>query len=714
MKSKQYPVGPVAAFLCAAQLALSTAAALAAAPPPEPSALDLDDAAYPVVITPTRLRQSLADVPASVTVITADTLRRYGITRIEDALRFVPGMAVMQVQGNDFRISYHGTNIIAPRRMNVLIDGVSAYPPAFSQVDWAVLPVAMEDIDRIEVIRGPNSASHGPNSMTAVINILTKHPKDVERGLVSVALGSHNMVDTTVRLATTLASTSVRATLHSHDDTGYDRTASGQPARDSTRMRRLNLRAQTDLGDGSSLDLQASHMGGMLYMRSFDWFGVTAPDRQVQSTQASGRWTKSFSANHEVQVDAYHSNGGVRQRWSSCWPRIAMLPQLGELFESNPQYLLDLLVGNPAATGTPREVQLAQEVGQAYAALGLRTSCGQTDQDVSLSRTQVEVQDTFVVSNNLRILGGLGLRYQRANSQTYFGGAVANNVRWAFGHAEYRPLDWLTANVGGYGEFNSLSGSTFSPRFALNARLSDNQSVRFVVSQGTRTPDIFEERANWSYTFTGLTPTVNGGSSTGRLFAVVHGKPNLHSERIRSTELGYLLALRRIGLNLDARVFDDRLTELISDRLTLVDFNPTNSGSVRLSGFELQGNLEFSPTWSGLLAYGYLLNRRATHPIEVSQYSRHSGAAGVSHAFSADWRASLAYQGSSGHGVDELRYSRLDLSVSRAFRAGAQSALATVGIGYLDTPSVHVGAANYLDSTYDSRFSIHGQLRVTF
>jgi len=121
--------------------------------------LDFDDADYPVVITPTRLRQSLADVPASVTVITAETLRRYGITRIEEALRMVPGMAVSQATGNDYRINFHGTNSVLPRRLNVLVDGVSAYLPAFSQVEWTVLPVALEDIAPGEVIRGPDSGA---------------------------------------------------------------------------------------------------------------------------------------------------------------------------------------------------------------------------------------------------------------------------------------------------------------------------------------------------------------------------------------------------------------------------------------------------------------------------------------------------------------------------------------------------------------------------
>jgi iron complex outermembrane recepter protein len=104
----------------------------------------LDTTAFPVVLTPTRLKQAMQDVPASVTVIKADKLRFFNITSIPDALRLVPGMAVMEATGGDYRIGYHGTNILVPRRMNVLIDGVSVYQPAFARVEWDRLLTASE------------------------------------------------------------------------------------------------------------------------------------------------------------------------------------------------------------------------------------------------------------------------------------------------------------------------------------------------------------------------------------------------------------------------------------------------------------------------------------------------------------------------------------------------------------------------------------------
>lgn len=92
------------------------------------SDLDLlgsDEGDIPMVLTPTRLRQSLVDVPNSVTILTAKMMKQFGITSIPEALRLVPGMAVTQMTGHDYRINYHGTHVLVPRRMNILVDGVA-------------------------------------------------------------------------------------------------------------------------------------------------------------------------------------------------------------------------------------------------------------------------------------------------------------------------------------------------------------------------------------------------------------------------------------------------------------------------------------------------------------------------------------------------------------------------------------------------------------
>lgn len=715
MKTK---LAPALACLAMASLSLSTGA-MAQQQPAED--IDSTELSYPVVITPTRLRQSLGDVPASVTIITADTIRRYGITRIEEALRLVPGMVVSRATGNEYKINYHGTDSSSPRRLNVLIDGVSAYRPGFSRVEWPLLPVALEDVDRIEVTRGPNSAAYGPNSMMAVINILTKHPKDVDRGMAAVSVGSHHAHGATARLATKLGDTHLYATADKQRDSGYDNISLRGGAHDSTQVQRLNVRSQTDLGAGSSLELQASLTDGKRdigYVQ--DVFQTTNPDQKSTETLVSGKWTRALSSTHELQIRGFHNKLSTKQSWLTCPFRGLFVPALRTFILSNPNLLATIIDTGLLSTGDPvRDAQIALELDTILAPVGgvlggLQTTCGATSQNMVETRTQLEVQDTYVVSEALRLVGGMGLRYQSADSATYFDGKVGNTVRWLFGHAEYRPTATTTFNLGGYGESNSLGRSTFSPRVAVNYHLSESQSLRAVYSQGTRTPDLAEVKSNWTETVTGLNPTVMG-STTGRFHFYV-GNPNLVEERITSLELGYLLVLRSAGLTLDSRVFDDRLTQLMSATTFMEALTVTNKGRVRLTGAETQLNWDFAPRWSSWLSYAFLLNRQASTPVETTQYSRHSGGLGIAHALTDDWRLSLASYGSTGNGYKERRYARTDLSASRIFRLGTLPSSSTLVMSYLHTPivSTYLYSVGSYQASYNDRLSLHGTVRVAF
>jgi iron complex outermembrane receptor protein len=275
-----------------AEACLLAAGAAAQTPP-----VGAEDAeiVYPAVITPTRLRQSVADVPGSVTVITADTLRRFGVISVPDALRLVPGMAVTRTVGPDYKISYHGTNILFPRRMNVLIDGVSVYSPAFSEVLWSQLPVAIEDIDRIEVSRGPNSASYGPNSMLAVVNIVTKHPKDVERGFGAVTLGSQSLAEGIARVGLSVGPTAISLTADHYQDGGYDFISNDAFGHDSTRMNRLNARSHTDLSETTSLEVQAALVRGTNEVQFGDSFQLSYPDKNIEDVYVGALLTHQLS-----------------------------------------------------------------------------------------------------------------------------------------------------------------------------------------------------------------------------------------------------------------------------------------------------------------------------------------------------------------------------------------------------------------------------------
>lgn len=653
----------------------------------DPALLDAADQALPVVITPARLRQSLADVPASVSVITGDTLRQYGIRSVAEALRLVPGMAVTQASGSDYRIGYHGTNALSPRRMNVLIDGASVYRPAFSEVLWTQLPVVVEDIDRIEVTRGPNSAAYGPNSMLAVINIITRHPGDVDRAYGAITGGTQSETEATARLGFSVGPASISVTAHRSSTGGFDELSRDKSGHDSLSRRLVDLRSLTRLSDADALELRGSLIEGRAEFEFADDFQQSYPDRHFRDWYLGGAWTHQFSGTHELKLRFDLANQRNRQSWRTCPPALGLLPQMFDLWRANPALTPAVLTGKLPAGTSAADTAVFIAAVNAIRQLGPRAvapTCVTSNQDAQQSRSDIELQDTFVVSEHLRFVAGTGARQQRGDSQTYLGGTISSGLRWVFGNVEARPLSWLTLNAGGYYERNSLSPSSFSPRLAANAHIAPGQTVRLVLSKGSRSPDIQEQRANWTYTFTDVNPPLNG-SSFARFYQSRVGPGNLVSERIQSIEAGYLLNLQRHGLLVDLKVFRDRLTDLISERTNLAGAPPTNDGRVDLRGAEVQASLNLSPRTSAFLNYAYLDNHGANKPLERSQYSRHSGSGGITHAFDGGWRASVAYFGASGNGLAESSFGRFDLTLSKSGVLQGVSWAAMVGVRRLDS-----------------------------
>lgn len=655
----------------------------------------------PIVLTPTRLRQSLADVPASVTIITGEMMSRFGIRSLPDAMRLVPGMAVTQVTGNDFRINYHGTNILVPRRMNVLVDGISIYRSAFARVDWKELPVAIEDIDKIEVTRGPNSASYGANSMLAIINIITKHPGAVEGTTISVTGGSLNTAAGLTRYAGKAGdSTTYRITLEHQNDNGFDYASSKGAGHDSTRLNKLNFRSVTEIGYNESLDLQAAAIQGMKEQEFVDRYQATFPDVNLQEYYLSAQWNKSLSQIHELKMQAYASDHQSDQPWTTCVPTALLLPQMFTLWRSNPGYASTLLAGRIPKGGTAQDNALAASARAAIVALGKRAAqptCVNANQNYVERRIDVELQDTYVFSDMLRMVNGTGFRYNMGNSQTYLGGTFSNESWRAFSNIEYKPSKSIGINAGGFLEKDSLTGTSFSPRLALNYHLNENHTMRFVVSNATRMPDIEEQRANWTYRATNYSTPLNG-LTEGIFFQSARSPGNLAGEKIQSKEIGYLGNFHKYGILLDAKVFEDQLKDLISEKLQVSNYTPTNSNFARLRGAEVQVTYEPSDRWMMHVAYAYLENDASTIN-EKTQYARNSGAVGITHVLDNDWRCSLAFYQYGATTAGQSFYGREDLSLSKTFRLGRDKSV---------TPSFTV---SHLDDRSSTFLADVGQIR---
>src|SRR5882672_8896911 len=166
-----------------------TGAARAQQPTHDLTEASLEDLMNIEVTTVSKKEQKLAQAPAAVYVITHEEIRRSGMTSLPDLLRMVPGMQVGQIQGGPWAVSARGFNDQYSNKLLVLVDGRSVYSPIHAGVTWESQDTLLEDIDRIEVIRGPGATLWGANAVNGVINIITKAAKDTQGALATAGAG---------------------------------------------------------------------------------------------------------------------------------------------------------------------------------------------------------------------------------------------------------------------------------------------------------------------------------------------------------------------------------------------------------------------------------------------------------------------------------------------------------------------------------------------
>jgi iron complex outermembrane receptor protein len=154
----------VAGMVCRAQTS----------PPMDLTRASLEDLMNIQVTSVSRKEQSLSKAASSVYVITQDDIRHSGATNVPDLLRMVPGVDVARINANTWAISIRGFNSRYSGKVLVLVDGRTVYTPLFSGVYWDQQTMPLENIDRIEVIRGPGGTVWGANAMNGVINVISK------------------------------------------------------------------------------------------------------------------------------------------------------------------------------------------------------------------------------------------------------------------------------------------------------------------------------------------------------------------------------------------------------------------------------------------------------------------------------------------------------------------------------------------------------------
>ena len=286
-------------------LALGAAAnVLAQTRPADLARVTLEDLMKVEITSASRKGQLVEVVPAAVFVITQEDIRRSGIRSLPELFRLVPGMQVAQVNANKGAVSVRGFNDVFSDKLLVLIDGRSIYKRTFSGVFWHAEDLMLEDIERIEVIRGAGGAIWGANAVNGVINIITKPAAETQGALVRVGTGTQDRSEGTARYGGTLGAVSYRVfglwSEHGDGLIGRDGTPAGDDWSTFKTGMRLDwvkqghtVMAQGSFLDGRQLGLWVVHspIPGFPAVVSPDESTARTGDVLTSRSSPNGRWT---------------------------------------------------------------------------------------------------------------------------------------------------------------------------------------------------------------------------------------------------------------------------------------------------------------------------------------------------------------------------------------------------------------------------------------
>jgi iron complex outermembrane receptor protein len=405
----------------------------------------------PVVLSVSRLPQPIDETPGAVTIIDRDMIRLSGARNIVDLFRLVPGFQVSDsVYYGAPHPAYHGTFSELSNRMQVLVDGRSVYS-AFrgGDVGQGLQTLALEDIERIEVIRGSDSAAYGARAVLGVVNILTKDPVETHGLLVGKSAGGNGINDSLVRL-------------------GWG---------DETRNFRLTAERRGD--DGLAGVNGANHLENFNFRADFrpnvndEWQLRVGNSSQYTGT---GRAGDPNDVEREVRVNS----GFLQLDWRRTLGPVSDLAisysHNGSSESDNFWYALPFPFN------------------------GTTIDFGGRANDDALS-----IEHTFSPADRLRFVWGVELRNEEVRSfALYNTPRVSTHFRRLFGNLEFRIGPDLLLNAGGMLEHNSLSGSDSSPRLVLNWHVIPGQTFRIGSSTAHRPPSMFEKAGDIRYVVNGI------------------------------------------------------------------------------------------------------------------------------------------------------------------------------------------------------------------
>jgi iron complex outermembrane recepter protein len=270
--------------------------------------LSIDDLLNVTVTSAGQKEQKLSDVAAALTVLSSDEIERSGATNIPDLLRYVPGVEVGQGNNSDVSVGIRGFGGVFASKLLVLVDGRSIYDPIFGGVDWQFQRMMMENIDRVEIIRGPGATVWGANAVNGVINIITKDSQDTQGGLVSTVYGTKEQGTGSFRYGLAPAKGLTLSLYGQYENIAASAPLPGHPQFDDGQTIVGGFRADYRPGSDDhyrlSSDVLTGHAGDATFFGGIlvpPTYNQTGDDENVNFV-----WEHNFEPDNQLTVQSYY------------------------------------------------------------------------------------------------------------------------------------------------------------------------------------------------------------------------------------------------------------------------------------------------------------------------------------------------------------------------------------------------------------------------
>ena len=572
----------------------------------------------PNVISATRIRQPLTKAPASVTIIDRAMIEASGAIELADVFRLVPGVQVSYPQGNQTAVIYHGFSDGFPRKMQVLVDGRSVYQPSFADVDWTMLGVVLEDVERVEVVRGANSPLYGANSVQGVINIVTRQSYQDGGTFIGATGGSLKTRNGVIRHIDKMGKLDYRLTASYEAADGF--RGDSNSTNDGRDVLGVSFRGMLQHSVNDEIDIQIGVKGGRLGAGDEFTLG-TAPahNKDVISNYQFINWRHSYNNGGDSQLQFYRNAYQSKDKYRDL---------LSNIFTASPA-VIPLLIG-----GRPDQ---SIELG-AY--------------DYKGDRYNLEWQYNSPRMGKWRSVLGIGGRVNRYKSL-----ALTNENKWItessgriFANTEYHASNSIIANFGVMIEDSDHFGTYASPRIALNYLFTPQHSLRVSYSQTQRNPSLFENN------FKRLLKLDDGTA-----VAEIGRSLDVEAETVTSAEIGFIGFWLDKRLFLDVKLFKEKTEDVIHARIDPSLSQPFNAapvpivdndGTFKSEGIEAQLKYKLAP--KDFISFQYAnLHANSTLTAQVGSTAlwpdaelsvpKHTASTLLSHRFSPNYEASIAY-----------------------------------------------------------------------